>query len=61
MYNELRRYPEEGWKIRPVYESAALTHGKASDCEECGSCAAHCPQRLPIPELMKTVATALER
>ena len=60
MYNELRRYPEEGWKIRPVYESLSLAHGRASDCVECGRCAEHCPQHLPVPEHMKAVAAALD-
>ena len=60
MYNELRRYPDEGWKIRPVYESLARTRARASACVACGECAEHCPQHLPIPEHMKAVAAALE-
>ena len=28
---------------------------RASACVECGACAAHCPQSLPIPELLKKV------
>ena len=59
MYNELRRYPAEGWKIRPVYESLAREKARASDCIGCGSCAEHCPQRLAIPELMKDVSLAM--
>ena len=60
MYNELQRYPQEGWKVRPVYDSLSRKHGKASSCLGCGSCEEHCPQRLPVPKLMKAVAKALE-
>ena len=60
MYNDLCRYPDEGWKIRPVYESLARTRAKASECLSCGQCAEHCPQHLAIPTHMKAVAAALE-
>ena len=60
MYNELSRYPEDDWKIRPVYEDTARTHGRASACIFCHSCEAHCPQHLPIAALMKDAAEALE-
>ncbi|MEI7424485.1 MAG: aldo/keto reductase [Prolixibacteraceae bacterium] len=33
---------------------------RASDCTECGSCEAHCPQSLPIPELLKDVRAVFE-
>lgn len=60
MYNELQRYPQDGWKIRPVYDSLSRGSAKASSCLKCGECAGHCPQRLPVPELMKAVARAME-
>ena len=56
LYNELRRTPQERWKIRPSYEEIARERGRASDCLACGRCAAHCPQRLAIPEYMKQAA-----
>lgn len=33
---------------------------RASNCTECGNCEAHCPQSLPIPELLKNVAAVFE-
>ncbi len=60
MYNELCRYPEESWKIEPVYRQKCRQHGKASQCIGCGSCARHCPQNIRIPEYLKKVADAFE-
>jgi predicted aldo/keto reductase-like oxidoreductase len=33
---------------------------RASDCTECCSCEVHCPQSLPIPELLKDVRAVFE-
>jgi len=33
---------------------------RASACTECGACEAHCPQSLPIPELLKEVKAVFE-
>ncbi len=61
MYNEMQRWPEEDWKIRPVYEQTVKTRGKASECIGCGSCEKHCPQHIHIPEWMGRAAQMLER
>ena len=34
--------------------------GRASQCEECGECVEACPQKLPIPELLKEVTSEME-
>jgi predicted aldo/keto reductase-like oxidoreductase len=34
--------------------------GRASQCEECGECEDACPQDLPIPDLLKDVASEME-
>lgn len=46
----------------PQAEYTALTaeNGKASDCIECGQCEEHCPQHLPIIELLKKTAAVYE-
>ena len=60
MYNELKRYPEDDWKVIPAYEQLALTHAKASECLGCRSCEEHCPQRIAISEEMRRVAEIME-
>ena len=60
MYNELLRYPDEDWKILPVYEQTARSASRASDCVACRSCEQHCPQHLKISDYMKKVAEAME-
>lgn len=59
MFNELSRYPDDKWKIKPSYRQAAIGRGKASDCIACGACAEACPQKLDIPNYMRGVAEAL--
>ena len=60
MYNEITRYPNDGWKIKPSYAELTLTHGKASACIGCRSCERNCPQHLEISSILKDVAAALE-
>lgn len=60
MYNEIYRYPEDDWKIRPSYRHLSLSNAKASACIACGRCAAHCPQKIDIPKAMIEAAKALE-
>ena len=56
LYNELRRYPGDDWKIAPVYKQQTLLNGGASVCLGCQSCEKYCPQSLPIAEHMRTIA-----
>ena len=45
---------------RRNYGWAVDSHGKATDCIACGQCEGACPQKLPIIELLKDCAKALE-
>ena len=58
MYNELQNWPEEDWKIGPVYEQFSARHARLSACIECGSCEAHCPQHITVPEWVRKVERA---
>lgn len=60
LYNEVTRNPKDGWKITPAYRGMAQSHGKASECIECRQCENHCPQKLPITDVLKKVAEAFE-
>ncbi len=60
IYNSYCRHPEEDWKISPVYEKLAQTHGRASDCIQCRQCEAHCPQRIPVTQWLPRIAQAME-
>lgn len=60
LYNEVCRYPEDDWKITPVYERLTKDHGKASDCIACRSCEEHCPQHISISSMMKDVGQKFE-
>ncbi len=60
IYNSYCRYPDEDWKMRPVYEKLALTHGRASACIGCGMCESHCPQNISIHTFMPKIAEAME-
>ena len=43
------------------YQHTTAEGGKASDCIQCGSCQAHCPQHIEIIETLKKAAAALEQ
>lgn len=65
IYNEAkrairRREDEELARQKANYAELAASHGKASDCIECGMCEEHCPQFLPIRKYLKYVAEVLE-
>ncbi|MBQ1986172.1 MAG: 4Fe-4S dicluster domain-containing protein, partial [Clostridia bacterium] len=43
------------------YDRAVKDGGKASDCIQCGSCEAHCPQHINIIEELKAAAEVYEK
>jgi len=61
MLNEHARAPQYGWKVMPAYQQMILRHARAASCVQCGACAAHCPQRLPIPEYIKKVSEIFDK
>ncbi len=55
LYNEKYRYPDEDWKITPIYNQMTSTLGKPSDCIECKNCEHNCPQKIKIASCLKKV------
>ncbi len=52
----------KGWTTQlNYYENYTRSHGKASDCIKCGACESHCPQHLPIRDLLVKVAEKFEK
>lgn len=47
-------------KARRDYAAQTQSAGKASDCVHCLQCEEHCPQHLPITELLEQVTEVLE-
>lgn len=56
-YNELKIEPGSGWRLQRQF--GLPENKRAGACIGCGSCTAHCPQQLPIPEAMKEMADIL--
>lgn len=62
-YNYSHMYGDSKWaKFFYIGRVSGLVGnpGRASQCEECGECMEACPQKLPIPELLKEVASEME-
>ncbi|MDL2225472.1 aldo/keto reductase [Eubacteriales bacterium OttesenSCG-928-M02] len=57
--NDYRIYGDLNYSKRR-YNNATEGTGKASDCIQCGSCEAHCPQKIDIIQHLKTAATLFE-
>jgi predicted aldo/keto reductase-like oxidoreductase len=62
LYNTIHQFGKaEQWMNTSTYYSVLnQTHGKASDCIECGQCEEHCPQHIEIIENLKKVAKIFE-
>jgi len=61
LYNDVKNKGEKQMpKSMKFYDYLAKTHGKASDCIQCGVCEDNCPQHLEIRKLLKEIASVLE-
>ena len=62
-YNQLHLFHNVRWaKLGYIARVGGLfaPPGRASQCEECGECEEVCPQKLPIQDLLKEVASEME-
>jgi uncharacterized protein len=62
-YNYMHMYGDAKWaKLFYIARLAGFSGnpGRASQCQECGECQEACPQKLPIPDLLKSVTTDME-
>ena len=59
LYNlDRQEIPSKGWTPQiTYYGNLSKNRGKASDCLRCGNCESHCPQHLPIRDLLEKVAS----
>ena len=60
MYNDHKRYPDEMWKMKPVYKEITAAFSPTSACIECRNCERNCPQKLEITSFLKQVKEAFE-
>jgi uncharacterized protein len=63
-YNYMHMYGDAKWaKLFYIVRVGGLgggSPGRASQCQQCGECQERCPQKLPIPELLKAVTAEME-
>lgn len=60
LYNTIQQFPDQRSNSKLYYDLVAKSHGKASECLECGQCEAQCPQHIDIIDNLKLVATTFE-
>ena len=60
LYNDKKAYNMKNGDPADRYKKLMETHGKASECIECGMCEAHCPQHLTIRDYLKTITKEVE-
>jgi predicted aldo/keto reductase-like oxidoreductase len=61
LVNTRKQFGKDDFNTSMYYELLNKTHGKASDCIECGQCEEHCPQHLPIIDDLKMVKEMFEK
>ena len=61
LYNVMQQFPELKNNSKLYYDLVAKSHGKASECLECGQCEAQCPQHIDIIDNLKLVTEAFEQ
>ena len=60
MYNDYKRYPDELWKMKPIYRETIKQFNPASACIGCKNCERNCPQKLEITTFLKHVKETFE-
>ena len=60
LYNNTQQFPEQHSNSKLYYGLLAKSHGRASECVECGQCEAQCPQHIDIIDNLKLVAQSFE-
>ncbi len=61
LYNTTQQFPELKSNSKLYYDLVAKSHGRASECLECGQCEAQCPQHIDIIDNLKLVAETFEQ
>lgn len=60
MFNDYKRYPDELWKMKPIYRETIKQFNPASACIGCKNCERNCPQKLEITTFLKHVKETFE-
>ena len=60
LYNTIQQFPALKSNSKLYYDLIGKSHGKASECLECGQCEAQCPQHIDIIDNLKLVVEAFE-
>ena len=61
LYNALQQFSDQRGNCKLYYDLLSKSHGRASECIECGQCEAQCPQHIDIIDNLKQVAQTFEQ